>query len=288
MRTPALVCPFYPPLILKLKERDIAVRVNNPGDVSRAAETVYSAGGVPSRIILETNEALSALSIPEDWAEIPVALFVPGTGRYKDISNKIQRLCDFKIHVYLPAGEAENLASARILASLGITCCLVFDERAPDWAALSDLMTYAIYGPAPHAPVEPFHYSAEQYRPGTYPDWGSLYFDDPREYLHLDSSGRVALSRKELSSGSFIAENISMIRDPLENEEYVKGLNAWRRLFLEEHPCILCEGWKVCLGRFGLDGRHRPGCSRFAADMLSEIEQSHQERLDDYQRADVR
>jgi len=260
---------------------DIAVQIDRFPDVSPAAEEVRSAGGVLTRIILETDQPLSGVPIPEDWAGIPIALFVPGTGRYRDLSNKIQKLREFKIHVYLPAGNPESLVGSRILASLGVTCCLVFDEREPDWAALSDLMTYAVFGPSPRAPIEPFHHIADHYSPGACLDWGSLYFDDPKEYLHLDSGGRVALSRHALASGSFIAEHISSIKDPLENEGYVKGLNAWRRYFLEDHPCTLCEGWKICLGRFGFNGRHRAGCSRFAADTLSDIEQYQSQRQED-------
>ncbi len=281
MKRPALVCPHVPSLLEQMNGYDIAVRVDHLPDVSRAAEDVRSAGGVLTRVILETDQPLSTVPIPEDWAGIPIALFAPGMGTYRDLSRQIQRWRDFKIHVYLPAGNSENLVSARILASLGVTCCLVFDEREPDWAALSDLMTYAIFGPAPHAPVEPFHHIAEHYSPGTYLNWGSLYFDDPKEYLHLDSRGRAALSRRDLSNGLFIAEHISSINDPLENEEYVKGLNAWRHYFLEDHPCIMCEGWKICLGRFGFNGSHKAGCSRFAADMLSEIEQYQSQRQEE-------
>ena len=281
MKRPALVCPHVPSLLEQMNGYDIAVRVDHLPDVSRAAEDVRSAGGVLTRVILETDQPLSTVPIPEDWAGIPIALFAPGMGIYRDLSRQIQKWRDFKIHVYLPAGNSENLVSARILASLGVTCCLAFDEREPDWAALSDLMTFAIFGPAPHAPVEPFHHIAEHYSPGAYLNWGSLYFDDPKEYLHLDSKGRAALSRRDLSNGSFIAEHISSINDPLENEEYVKGLNAWRHYFLEDHPCIMCEGWKICLGRFGFNGSHKAGCSRFAADMLSEIEQYQSQRQEE-------
>jgi hypothetical protein len=278
MRYPALLCPHHPPLFDQLKGHDIAVRIDRIEDVSRAAEEVCSRGGVLTCVAVETDRPLSALPIPDGWDGIPVALFAPGMGRYRDLSVNIQKLYDFKTHVYLPAGDAENLVSCRILASLGVTCCLVFNEREPDWTALADLMTYATFGPVPHAPVEPFHRIANHYSPGACLDWGALYFDDPREYLHLDSRGRVALSRHGLSNGLFIADHISSIRDPLENEGYVKGLKAWRRYFLEDHPCTLCEGWRICLGRFGCEGRQRMGCSRFAADTLAEIEQYQSQR----------
>jgi len=285
MSYPTLLCPHDPALFDPLKGHNVAVRVDRPEDVCRAAEEVDSAGGILNRIIIETDRPLSALPIPGDWDGIPVALFAPEMGRYRDLSDTIQKLYDFKIHVYFPAGNAENLVSCRILASLGVTCCLAFDEREPDWTALADLMTYAAFGPVPHAPIEPFHHMASHYSPGACLDWGALYFDDPREYLHLDSRGRVALSRHGLTKGLFIADHISSIRDPLENEGYMKGLNAWRRHFLEDHPCILCEGWKICLGRFGSDGRHRPGCARFAADTLAEIEQYWSQRQDDSREA---
>jgi hypothetical protein len=273
MKMPTLVCPYNRPLLDQISGHDIVVRVDRFADICRAAEDVRSAGKTLQSVLIEAEQPLSDIDFQEDWQGIPIALSVSAMGNFRDISDRIQRIVDLKIHVYLPAANRENLTDSRVLASLGITCCLVFGNAPPHWEALADLMTYAVFGINPHAPVEPFNYLADHYRPGADVDWGVVYFDGPAEFLHLDAGGRMALSQRELLSGAFIAEHISILKNPLENENYRKGLSARRELFLNDHPCIACEGWKVCLGRFGADGKQRTGCSTFAADMLAELEQ---------------
>lgn len=278
MKIPTLVCPYNRPLLDQIDGHDIVVKVDHFSDIYRAAEDIRSSGRTLVSVLIEVEKPLSAINFQEDWQGIPIALSASEMGNFKDISNRIQRMRDLKIHVYLPAEKRENLTNSRILASLGVTCCLVFGNVQPNWEVLSDLMTYAVFGINPHAPIEPFNYIADHYKPGANVNWGSVYFDGPREFLHLDASGRVALSQRKLLKGSFIAEHISMVKNPLESEKYRKGVNAWRQFFLSDHPCITCEGWKICLGRFGFDGKHATGCSTFVADMLPELEQYRNQR----------
>jgi hypothetical protein len=273
MKVPTLICPYSRPLLDQIYGYGIAVKVDHCEDISRAAEDIRSSGRTLVSVLIEVEKPLGTVNFQEDWQGIPIALSVPEVGNYRDISNKIKRMRDLKIHVYLPAGNRENLTGSRILASLGVTCCLVFGEVPPNWEALSDLMTYSLFGINKHAPIEPFNYISEHYKPGANVDWGSVYFDGGREFLHLDGKGRVALSQRELLKGSFIAEDIPTIKTPLENKKYRKGINAWRQYFLCDHPCITCEGWKVCFGRFGFYGKHAGECSTFVADMLPELEQ---------------
>lgn len=273
MKLPTLVCPYNRALLEGIDRHDIVVRVEQLQDITRAAHDIRSSGKNLIDVVIEVDKPLSDIPIQEDWHGIPIALFTPAMGRFRDIAHQVPRIRDLRMHVYLPAENPENLTACHILSSLGITCCLVFGTTEPDWAALSDLMAYAVFGSIPHAPIEPFDYIARQYSPDAYTLWGSVYFDEPGEFLHLDGHGRVALSPAALLSGSFIADHIPPASEPLDTEDYRQGITAWRHLFLADHPCRACEGWRICMGRFGAQGRLAPGCSRFAADMLTEVEQ---------------
>jgi hypothetical protein len=278
MKNLTLVCHYSRPLLDQIEGYDIVIKVDQFQDIPRVADDIRSSGNVLKSVVIEIEKPLSTIQIQEDCDGIPIALFAPEMGNFRDISNQIQRMREFKIHIYMPVEKRENLVNSRILASLGVTCCLVFGQIQPEWEALSDLMTYALFGINSHAPVEPFNHLALNYKPSTKLSCGDVYFDGPGEFLYLDANGRVSLSYSELSKGSFIAEHISMIKNPVENEEYRRKINAWRQLFLSNHPCIICEGWKICLGRFGLNGTHKPKCSIFVADMLAEIEQYQDQR----------
>ncbi|MEW6670374.1 MAG: hypothetical protein AB1427_01645 [Thermodesulfobacteriota bacterium] len=280
MKTPTLVCPYSRPLLDRIAGYAMVVRVDRFADISRAADEVRSAGKTLQCVLVESEMPLNAIDFQKDWQGIPIALSVPAMGAFREIADRVRQLADLKVHVYLPAAKRENLTASRMLASLDVTCCLVFDSAPPHWEALADLMTYALFGSNPHAPVEPFNYLAEHYRAGADIDWGAVYFDDSAEFLHLDADGRVALSWRELCCGAFIAEDISLLGDPSENALYRNSLNTRRALFLNGHPCIACEGWKVCLGRFGADGKHRPGCAASAADLLGELEHYRNQQLE--------
>lgn len=281
MNSLTFVCPYKQQLLDLIDVRDIVVKVDNLTSISPAADYVRSSDKTLINIITKSRKPLNAIHIQEDWDGIPIALFVPEVGDFRDIAHQVQLIRDLKIHVYLPADKVENLTGSRILASLGITCCLVFGKTQPDWNALLDLMTYAVFTSASHAPIEPFHYIANHYNPGSYIDWSSIYFNDPRKFLHLDADGRVALSHDKLLSGVFIAESTALLKDPFDNENYREGTNLWRNFLLSDHPCIMCEGWKICLGKFGSDGKHITGCSKFAADMLADIEQYRNQQQQD-------
>ncbi len=52
--------------------------------------------------------------------------------------------------------SGEFLTKARILSSLGVRVSLDLSTGLIDWEALSDLLSYAVYGRCPHAPIELF------------------------------------------------------------------------------------------------------------------------------------
>ena len=127
------------------------------------------------------------------------------SGRFRDLARHLDRLRKLNLRVYLPCDHADNLASLRILSSVGIPCCADFRDGGTDWEALADLATYAVLERTPHAAMEPFAFMAANYHSADRLDWGRVFFDDPRHFLHLSEDGRVALSQAELAEGRFVA-----------------------------------------------------------------------------------
>jgi hypothetical protein len=257
--------------------RILAVRVDDPARIGEAARDVKSSGNQLLCVIHDSKATLTGLELRDDWEGIPLALFVPELGKFRDLADKLQLLRKLKLRVYLFADRRDNLTALRVLSSVGIPGCAVLDDGVSDWEALSDLMTYAVLGPTPHAPVEPFAFIAHHYDPLRYTEWGSVCFDDPKRFWHLDDEGRVALSSRELREGVFIANDISEMKEPGDCPEYVKRLDLRQSFFLENDVCARCEAFRVCLGRFAPAGRNNGGCSAFFAEMMAVAEQ-HQSR----------
>jgi hypothetical protein len=129
-------------------------------------------------------------------------------------------------------------------------------------------MTYAVLGRAPHAPIEPFSFIASNYDSHLILPWGAIAFDDPAHFLHLDAQGRVALSCDELRQGVFIAPSIGGIDASTLSAAISERVNAWRRYFVDNHPCASCAGWKICLGRFSDDLPDDAGCAKLFSELI--------------------
>lgn len=270
-----LVCPNEPALLKRIKNRMLCVHVKDYRDIVSSANAV--------RVFNTLFCVVCDLKIPfedivdeDDWQGIPILLRVPSLGKFRNISEKLAVLKRYNLRVYFPSDD-DNLTAARVLSSVGIHTAIVFNEdTAPGWDSLADLMTYALLGTAPHAPIEPFQTMADVYRQGPIGDsWGRVYLDDPFRYIHIDAMGRVALSNRELLAGDFIANDHSAIG----SLEIMKAIDdrgqKWQTFFLENSFCARCAGWKLCRGRFS-DGKVEPdGCSEFFDEMTGIVEQYH-------------
>jgi hypothetical protein len=245
--------------------RDIVVSAN----AARTCNTLLC-------VVCDSEIPLEDLGGEQDWQGIPIALTVPSVDKYRNISRKLAALKNLNLRVYLPC-DKENFTAARLLSSVGINTAIVFDEdTAPDWDALADLMTYALIGIVPHAPIEPFQTMANACRQGPRgEDWGRVYFDDPSRYVHIDAMGRVALSHRELLARDFVTDDLSGL-DSLEIRKAIDDRGEmWKTLFLENHFCAHCGGWRLCRGKFSAGKAKPDGCTEFFDEMMDVVEQHH-------------
>ena len=274
MSTIRLVCPNDPALLARLEKRTLCVRVKSPDEIAAAVDAARARNAL-SCVICDLDVPLDRIEVNEAWQGVPIVLMAPSVGRFCDLSGKLNALRTLDLRVYLPYGE-ENLTGARMLASVGIPAGIVVTPAdAPDWDAVADLMTYALLGVVPHAPIEPFQTMASGYRPNARsPNWGRVWFDDPSHYLHIDEAGRIALSRAELLAGDFIADDLSELESPAVRVAIEERVEGWRDFFLGNHFCARCKGWGLCHGRF-CDGKPAPdGCQEFFHEMAGVIEQA--------------
>lgn len=268
MKFPKFVCPSDETLLRSFEGRTVAVRVNDAAHIDDAAAKVRASGNELHCVILDSDLPLSRIGFPGRPITTPVAIMAPALGAFRELAKHIDVLRSSNIRVYLPGNTAENLSGLRILSSLGIPGFVRLNKPPIDWEALSDLMTYALLGRVPHAPIEPFAFIAANYEPHSNLSWGSLEFDDPEQVLHLDENGQVALTADHLRRGIFVAQQIGEIGLPSVSAAIRKWSNAWRAYFVENHPCAACRAWKVCLGRFSHDRPDDRACAMFFTELM--------------------
>ena len=263
-----LVCPFEPSLLDRLEGRALCVRADEARDIVAAAAGARRRNTLAC-VICDLKVPLGEIEVENGWHGLPLALRAPSVGPFRDLAKSVEALRRLNLRVYLPA-EAGNLTGARLLASLGIAVGLVVGAR-PDWEALTDLMTYALLGLVPHAPIEPFETLAKGYRPaGRCDDWGRVCFDDPMEYLHLDAQGRIALSHSDLEAGDFVAGDLSALDSAELRGAVERRAESWRSLFAEDHFCARCKAWRICRARCRGEKSAPDGCEAFF-DEVAEV-----------------
>lgn len=276
MAWPRLLCPDSPELLARLSGHTLVVRVDSLSAVAAAAERVERSSNQLFCVRCEESRPLATLPFDEGIGGVPVALYLPELGPFREIVEWTQHLRELDVRIYLQA-TANNLVSLRLLSSLGVPCCATFErDVAPDWEALADLATYALLGRVPHATIDPFEYIADHYAPEGRTDWRAVHFADPRAYLHLDDAGRVALSHEEMLAGTFIADDVEALPEDLNAcAPFVERTKAWRQFFLDDHFCASCNAWRLCQGSFAKTAETDRGCAGFFGEFLSVIEECH-------------
>lgn len=275
MRFPRLVCPNNLDLFHSFAGHSLAVKVDDLAHMAEAAANVRASENDVFCVIFESNVPLSDIELPDGHEDIPLAVMAPSFGKFRDLAGRAGALRNGNIRVYLPCDEPENLIGLRILSSIGVHSCAVPGTESIDWEALADLMTYAVLERVPHASIEPFAYIASNYDPASRLEFGAIFFDDPRHFLHLDGKGRVALSHAELVEEAFIAGDISEIEAPLDFPAIKQRTEAWKKYFVDGHACASCAAWRICLGRFSDHLSENPGCSEFFSE-LAEVAGQYQ------------
>ena len=274
MNLRTLVCPFEPELINGLREgvreREIAVRVDSASLVREAGDAVRNSGNRLLCVILDSAQPVDTVPFEEGWKEIPILLRAPAAGEFRSIVRKLPLLRSLNLKIYLSSTN-ENIRDARILSSLGVSCTLRIEPGAVDWDALSDLMTYALCGRIPHAPIDPFDYISRNYDAKVHLKWGAVYLDDPEKYFHLDKEKNVALSEKEALAGQFIGRLEDIER--AEPEEIGRRADAWSLNFTGNSPCATCESFKLCMGSLRPEDGRTEGCKAFFAEMMETLEE---------------
>jgi len=268
MGFPTIVCPDRENLLQGFTGRGVALRLDNGRRIAAAVDNVRKSGNRLFCVIVESDRPLAEMEFHDHPQDIPLAVMAPAAGRFRDLARHLDRLRKLNLRVYLPCDHADNLASLRILSSVGIPCGADFRKDRTDWEALADLATYAVLERAPHAAMEPFAFIAANYHSADRLDWGRVFFDDPKHFLHLSEDGRVALSQAELAEGRFVAASLDEIEAADDFPPIRERLRAWRHFFIDCHPCASCAGWRICRGKFSADLSENAGCADFFGEMI--------------------
>ncbi|MFB3886404.1 MAG: hypothetical protein ACE144_14360 [Thermodesulfobacteriota bacterium] len=279
MNSHILVCDFDETLISRLEHRDLVVRMDNLDLVDHAVRKVQERNSLHT-VWLHLDAPLSEMDIRElgESSAVSFYLEITGIGDFGKSIDQIRSLRKLNVFVMLAEEMPGTRRDLKILSSLFVPCGITFGNRRPDWESLGDLLSYSVYTKAPHAPIQPFHFVISNYDVQKRIDFAGVYFEDSSRFLHIDTEGSIALSRKELERREFISKDLGQL-DHIENHpSYHRRLESWREFFLKPDGCAYCPGWRICLGKFEESPDKESGCMKLFDEWMEAAEYYQEER----------
>ena len=263
---PTIVCPFDRDLIEHIENRAVVVDVSSPFDVIHAAACVSGRNNLVA-VRLHWSEELSALPFHESWKGIPLVVYAPRFGEFRRFIQMIALLRTLRPQVFLSSDYVGSCTSLQCMASLGISCGLLFGDKPIDWESVNGLMHYAVYGKAQHAPIEPFRYGVSHYDPCAFTSLRGAYFDDPAQYVHVDENLNVALVAHHMRTRVFVGAGIATTHAAALAVALREYSRRWQQHMRALDCCSFCPAFRLCCGHFA--SADAPlGCRAFFSDFL--------------------
>jgi len=264
---PIIVCPDEPVLLTRMRGQALVIRTRDPAAIASLAVRTNGTNALHA-VWLDSDQPLDDIPIESRWAGVTLVIRCAGIASVKGLSPRMPLLRRLPLRIFIPAHLPSAFVDLHILSSLGISCGLIVDASFDRWQELNDLMHYAVYCKAPHAPIEPFNYVVTHYHPEKMTDFDAAYFNAPGQYLHVNNREEIALTQEDLQSGRILAKGLGALETITTSPAFRKSQYAWRKRFLEMSSCASCPGWRVCLGKYADAVPPTTGCSEFFSDLL--------------------
>lgn len=271
------VVPYEAALITAVHNYKLVVVADCAKCIVPIAQVVQASGNQLDCIFYRHYGDLETIEWSDAWVDIPLVIAAQTLGKFRAFSQKFDLLRQLDVCINLPLNSEQNASALRILSSLGIVTCAMFTLET-DWDTAIDLMTYAVLGKSPHAPIQPFNYIAENYRADHYSGWQEMLFNDPKYYLHVDTSGRVAATAADLTAGNFLYTDFNSNPNVSDLDSYNTALFAWQQHFLANDECARCSGWKSCRGGVANIVTNKTQCSALFTELFELAAQYQQQR----------
>ncbi len=269
-----LVCPFNEKLIARLKKQAIVVVTDDFNILQYIHDRVNNSNKLHA-IKIKTSKPLSEIEFHDEWYRIPLALYSPDFGIYKNFLHRLNTLRKLNIRIFLSSERDFNFTALKILSSFNISSGLFFDNEPFNWELINDLMHYTVYTSTRHAPIEPFTWLATNYDPAGYTDFSSVYMNDPNRYIYINENEQIALTEKDFNENNFIATGIGSLENIKENTKYRDQQDLRYDIMLRMNECAFCQAFRICLGKFsGLENKNDT-CKPFFSDFLDAADYYH-------------
>lgn len=266
-----LVCDFEPEFINTFKGRAFVIKTSNIHIVKHIQEFVNQHNQLHC-VWLELSGKLSDLSISPEWRDVPVSLFIEEMGNFRDIAPMIHTLRGSNFRIFLNTDISDNYLSMQILCSLGIHCGLYFGNKPIQWDAFMDTLYYAAYAKRKIASIEPFQFVIDNYQVDELTQWSSVYFNNPKKYIHIRKDGMIAANASDLINEVFLSQSMQDINNLEQLELYNEACNRWNKHFLENTYCSSCPAWRICLGSFYNKEQQDISCRNVMMELMDAAE----------------
>ncbi len=271
MKQHILVCPFDEELFTKFQNKRLIVRTNNPEQILEIRDKVQKSNNNLHHILLENQGAISSIPFRESWRDVNIVIHAAKLGSFKEFLFRIKLVRSLVVRFYLPVAEPSTYTNIQILSSLGVETGLIFNDKV-DWEKTMDLTHYFLYARGQHSNIEPFNYIIHHHHSDKFTNFDYVYFNDPENFLHINSQGKIAATQGDLQTENYLDTSIEQIDEVGKEEKYKNTLTRWQDFFLKTEGCAYCPAWRICMGKFEEQAKTDTGCQTLFGDILEAAE----------------
>lgn len=171
--------------------------------------------------------SISQIDFKDEWSQIPLIINAYNIGNYDSFFHKVNSIRHLNVRIYLSSKSPNVYTDLKILSSIGIDCGIQLEDNCKiDDDKLLDLASYYYMSPARHATIEPFEFILRHLRDESNESFGSVYFDNPLQFLEVHSCEDV-------------------INDQLEDDFDIR-MQVYYNHFMDLDDCSKCPAFKIC------------------------------------------
>lgn len=230
--------PFTKGLLDSISCSRIIIRTEDINEL-KSIESYFNKSSIKlEKILLWLNNSDDIYRL-KDYKHLPIIVFL-------DKIDKIKTGFPNEISIFLSSIYNQNYEAIKSLYIKGITCGIYLNKKDKiNWDLLIDLYKYYLNHQDDSIKVmEPFSYIDKSFSKRHFNDFNPIFYNNPKELLHLNSNGDIFLSLIELDTDKYIGNIFDKSKD------YQKVLdqiyNKYHSYFLNRHACASCIGYTIC------------------------------------------
>lgn len=249
---PILVMPAATGLFQHLKPGDeIILRTRDADALASSVRELMARKVSIKAAVFEVSNLSHVLQQQSEFVSTlpcPVMLDASEPGAFGPLIRAAVVLAGNSTKVALPLRHRRDLQAITLLTSLNVHVLINLATSDLDWALAEEAMVDSLLALVSRAPLDPFMMLSSIYsEPGSRFTLGSIYYDDGRDYVHVDERGRMYATGRDMRASNALDVELAEMGEGRECLGCAEA-RQHREHLMRVSACAFCPGYSLCRG----------------------------------------